>query len=385
MDERLNSNQEQAIAELAFAKAGYILTNIMGINTPENRGLSANGKGEKLAIIVNEKTDPKVIAVFKNAAESQGIEYDEVNFDDHAVGLDRFTNGIFDVALCLGTEMRDIRGKIEKEAKKQRIRMPEMPGLNLETLAKSDSFIETAQAMRERANEWIKVLADATELHFTNGEGTDLKIFIDPSEPWFPEVIDFTHRPLTDEHVPNDNLPGGELYKNPLVDRTEGALVLSSYLDTDVMAEAIVDEPVILKFYMGKVVSIEGGEAANKLRNYLAEKSKEDAAAGKDPQDAYRLSEVSVGTNKRARSYEEGDVVTLEAEKLLRFHVAIGSAGQESGDYARERNMTDSGSHLDLTLPSIYKLEATYKDGSKRTLLGPAGIMDRYRISNSKA
>ena len=63
------------------------------------------------------------------------------------------------------------------------------------------------------------------------------------------------------------NYPGGEVFVAPLEDGTDGVLVVD--LTVPYTVEGLVDEPVVLRFERGRVVSIEGGRAAQLLRELV--------------------------------------------------------------------------------------------------------------------
>jgi leucyl aminopeptidase (aminopeptidase T) len=64
------------------------------------------------------------------------------------------------------------------------------------------------------------------------------------------------------------NYPGGEVFVAPLEDGTDGVLVAD--LTVPYTVDGLVDAPVVLRFERGRVVSIEGGEAASMLRDLVA-------------------------------------------------------------------------------------------------------------------
>lgn len=101
------------------------------------------------------------------------------------------------------------------------------------------------------------------------------------------------------------NLPGGEVYVAPHEESAEGRLVVDLSL-----GDIPLDRPVVLTFRRGRVVSLEGGEAAWELRRRL----------GSDPQ-AWTVGELGVGANP----YVPVRGVASTDEKVLgTAHVALG-------------------------------------------------------------
>ena len=104
------------------------------------------------------------------------------------------------------------------------------------------------------------------------------------------------------------NLPAGEAYIAPLETEADGVLVV----DGSLAQIGIPDQPVRLEFRGGRVVNIEGGLAAARLRALLESLN--------DPS-VYVVGEFGVGTNPAARFVG----ITVEDEKILgTAHVAVG-------------------------------------------------------------
>ena len=104
------------------------------------------------------------------------------------------------------------------------------------------------------------------------------------------------------------NLPAGEAYVAPLETEADGVLVVDGRL----AQIGIPDQSVRLEFRGGRVVNIEGGHAAARLRSLLE---------GLNDQSAYVVGEFGIGTNPAARFVG----ITVEDEKILgTAHVAVG-------------------------------------------------------------
>ncbi len=114
------------------------------------------------------------------------------------------------------------------------------------------------------------------------------------------------------------NYPGGEIYVAPHADGADGVLVAD--LTVPYTVDGLVDEPVTLRFRHGRVTSIEGGRAADMLRDLVA-----GAGAGADV-----IAELGIGLNHAVRP--RGHVM-LDEKAGGTAHVAIGrNTGSYGGD-----------------------------------------------------
>jgi leucyl aminopeptidase (aminopeptidase T) len=111
------------------------------------------------------------------------------------------------------------------------------------------------------------------------------------------------------------NLPAGEAFVAPLATGADGVCVIDRSIA--LAGEGLVDEPIRLTFERGRIVSIEGGRAAESTRTAIAA-----AGAGADV-----VAELGVGTNERARI--TGSVITDE-KVLGTAHVAFGDNASPS-------------------------------------------------------
>ena len=102
------------------------------------------------------------------------------------------------------------------------------------------------------------------------------------------------------------NIPCGEAFIAPVEDSVNGTLVI----DASIAGVGLVDRDASFRIESGKVVEIEGGEAARRFEALLDESSKRQVA------------EFGIGTNDKA----EITGTTLEDEKVLdTCHVAFGN------------------------------------------------------------
>jgi leucyl aminopeptidase (aminopeptidase T) len=140
--------------------------------------------------------------------------------------------------------------------------------------------------------------------------GTDLTLRVG-GRPWKTDAT---------ELVPGEtaNYPGGEIFVAPHADGADGVLVAD--LTVPYTVEGLVDEPVTLRFERGRVTSIEGGKAADMLRELV-----ESAGKGADV-----IAELGIGLNHAVRP--RGHVM-LDEKAGGTAHVAIGrNTGSYGGD-----------------------------------------------------
>ncbi len=105
------------------------------------------------------------------------------------------------------------------------------------------------------------------------------------------------------------NYPGGEVFVAPREDAADGVLVAD--LTVPYTVEGLVDEPVTLRFEGGRVTSIEGGRAADMLRELVA-----NAGDGADV-----IAELGIGLYP---GLEPRGHVMLDEKAAQTAHVAIG-------------------------------------------------------------
>ena len=132
------------------------------------------------------------------------------------------------------------------------------------------------------------------------------------------------------------NYPSGEIFVAPHADGADGILVAD--LTVPYTVEGLVDEPVTLRFAAGRVTSIEGGRAADLLRELV-----ESAGAGADV-----IAELGIGLNHAVRP--RGHVM-LDEKAGGTAHVAI---GRNTGPYGGDN---EAAIHVDCVF-SAPELEA---------------------------
>jgi len=144
--------------------------------------------------------------------------------------------------------------------------------------------------------------------------GTDLTLGVS-GRPWKTDA---------GELVPGEtaNYPGGEVFVAPHADGADGVLVAD--LTVPYTVEGLVDEPVTLRFERGRVASIEGGRAADMLRDLV-----DSAGAGADV-----IAELGIGLNHAVKP--RGHVM-LDEKAGGTAHVAI---GRNTGTYGGDNEAT---------------------------------------------
>ncbi len=154
-------------------------------------------------------------------------------------------------------------------------------------------------------------LDGAREIRVRGGAGTDLTLRVE-GRRWLDDAL-----PLEPGGVAN--FPGGEVCIAPLADGADGVLVVDLTIPWG-PERGLLSEPVTLRFEGGRVRSIEGGEAADRLRQLV-----EDAGPGADV-----IAELGIGLNPTLRP--RGHVL-FDEKAAGTAHVAIGNnTGPYHGD-----------------------------------------------------
>jgi hypothetical protein len=153
-------------------------------------------------------------------------------------------------------------------------------------------------------------LEGTKEVHIRGRSGTDLRLRVE-GRPWLSDTL-----PL--EAGQGHNFPSGEVFVAPLKDGADGVLVAD--LTIPYTVDGLVDAPVTLRFERGRVVSIDGGHAAQMLRELVA-----DAGAGADV-----IAELGLGLHP---GLSPRGHTMLDEKAAKTAHVAIGrNTGGYGGD-----------------------------------------------------
>ena len=178
----------------------------------------------------------------------------------------------------------------------------------------SGELSQRAPDLSEVAHRLLAELEGAREVRVRGRAGTDLTLRVE-GRPWLTDAFALE---------PGDfsNYPGGEIYVAPHSDGADGVLVAD--LTVPYTVPGLVDQPVRLTFERGRVTAIEGGRAAQMLRELVA-----DAGRGADV-----IAELGIGLNPAVAP--RGHVM-LDEKAAKTAHVAIGrNTGSYGGDNEAE-------------------------------------------------
>lgn len=294
-------------------------------------------------------TDPRLIGILKDALDKRGIVYHEFvsNSETETEEVVALLNTYPVVwSSCNWDETRiDFYAVVDTIEDKQG-RMEDAAGLTVDALNNDGMLGESREVLHERLKRMEERLRESVGFHVRSVYGTDLIIALRPHQErrwaW-----------VTGEVDPGEwDNPGAEIFTTPDETGVNGVLMLP-VLQDEITREQGVDEFVRVIFHDGRIVKIDGGESAQKLRTYLEEMS----ARAEDPKSVAQCSEIAFGGSVNARSrvsdenaaYTHPGVSVLEAEKRLgTMHVAIGSA--QHGIEGSE-GFTESNVHVDFVLP----------------------------------
>ena len=185
----------------------------------------------------------------------------------------------------------------------------------------SPDLAEPARALIER-------LDGCETIRIRGGAGTDLALRVG-GRPWLTDAMPLGAGDFA-------NYPGGEVFVAPYRDGADGVLVAD--LTVPYTVDGLVDEPVTLRFERGRVTSIEGGRAAELLRELV-----ERAGDGADV-----VAELGIGLNPTVAP--RGHVM-LDEKAARTAHVAI---GRNTGSYGGDN---EASIHVDMIF-SVPEIEA---------------------------
>ena len=173
---------------------------------------------------------------------------------------------------------------------------------------------EPGADVAEEARAVLEQVAGCRTVRVRASGGTDLTLTV-ADRPWLTDAL-----PLGPGGVAN--YPGGEVFVAPHSDGADGVLVADVTVPYTV--PGLVDQPVVLRFEAGRVTAIDGGRAAQMLRELVA-----DAGTG-----AGVVAELGIGLNPAV--VPRGHVM-LDEKAAGTAHVAIGNnVGPLGGDNAAE-------------------------------------------------
>jgi hypothetical protein len=191
---------------------------------------------------------------------------------------------------------------------------------------------QPALDLSEAARKLLGDLDGADTVRIQGRGGTDLTLQV-TGRNWLTDAT-----PL--EPGEFANYPGGEIFVAPLADGADGVLVAD--LTVPYTVEGLVDEPVTLRFEGGRVQSIEGGRAAEMLRDIVEEAGPSGTV----------IAELGIGLNPSVRP--SGHVM-LDEKAARTAHVAIGN---NTGSYG---GTNESTIHVDC----VFSAPTLEVDGRK--------------------
>lgn len=201
------------------------------------------------------------------------------------------------------------------------IGMPEISVATLSSGAATADYAEVGRITKAVSD----LLAAGSEVHITSELGTNITFSI-AGRPCFE--LSGVFRPGTIACFPD-----GEAAMAPVEGTAIGAVVVDSSLHQIGM----LHEPVIWRFERGRVIAVEGGEAARRLQAILT---------AQGDSNSWNLGEFAVGTNPAAR---HGTTVSEDKKRLGSIHLAL-------GDNLTLGGQNKSLTHLDgvLSAPNLW-------------------------------
>jgi hypothetical protein len=164
------------------------------------------------------------------------------------------------------------------------------------------------------ARRLLEVFEGSRTIRVRGAAGTDLTLDVS-GRPWLSDSLPLSAGDFA-------NYPNGEIFVAPHSDGADGVLVTD--LTVPYTGDGLVDAPVTLRFAAGRVTAIEGGRAAQSLRELVA-----DAGRGADV-----VAELGIGFNPTVTP--RGHVM-LDEKAAGTAHVAIGrNTGSYGGDNEAE-------------------------------------------------
>lgn len=343
-------------------------------------GLQPNEKVLFLSHVDAKSTDRRLIEILKVVLDKKDIGHKEL-IADQKTKTAEISTLLSDYPVvwssCNWDKTRiDFYELTEESLPLAGARMEDAAGLTIESLDKEGMLGEGREVLHERLKRMNEKLKDAVGFHVRSSYGTDFTIRLRPDK-------DRQWAWVTGEVDPGEwDNPGAEIFTTPDEEGVDGILMLP-VLQDEITREQGVDEFVKVMFRHGRIVTIDGGKSAEKLRRYLERMSKKE---DKDPTSVIRCSELAFGASQYARSkvsdpklsYKHHGVSVLEAEKRMgTMHIAIGSAqhGSEGASGPTESNV-----HVDFVLPrSGLTVEAFNQDDNFRTEKNGRRLIDEGR------
>jgi thermophilic metalloprotease (M29) len=189
---------------------------------------------------------------------------------------------------------------------------------------------QPATDLSATARRLLETLEGSRTIHVRGAAGTDLMLDV-ARRPWLSDSLPLAAGDFA-------NYPNGEVYVAPHRDGANGVLVAD--LTVPYTVEGLVDAPVTLRFEAGRVTAIEGGRAAQSLRELVA-----DGGRGADV-----IAELGLGFNPNVQP--RGHVM-LDEKAAGTAHVAI---GRNTGSYGGDN-------HAEIHVDCVFSAPQVEADG----------------------
>ncbi|HVZ58823.1 MAG TPA: aminopeptidase [Patescibacteria group bacterium] len=322
-------------------------TNIQGEIVVARNVLETNlglREGDPLITLVDKdpsKTQKRLLKVIQGVSQRSGVDLHPVSVSpkghfseakqDMEANRDSY---VIDFSSAYGEE-------IYKMAKKYGNRIIFPLGAGAELFSPTGPMAEDIRTLQERLNRLEATLKDAVGMHITTPYGTDMSLPLRHLERrWFKETC--TDIPAG-AYV---NWPFGEIFTTPDERNVNGKLVLLSRDNAD-GEHSQAKAPIHVNVRDGVITSIQGEEDARILRKDMAKSAKQDAKDHNNPFDVYRIAEIGIGANSKAKADASA---TIEAEKALgTVHLAFGDSQHELEGV---EGFKAAASHLDFIIPN---------------------------------
>ena len=305
-------------------------------------------RGERFAIVVDDRTDGEIPYELFRAARDAGGEPVMVSFTARAMSGTEPPEPVAaamrsaDVVVCAAsTSLYHTTAKAEAQRAGARG--------NFNAPHRADAWRNGAMTadffeIRRHAERLAALLRETAVVRLTSPAGTDLTATIAGREPkaWLTGICRRSGEVSA--------LPGGEVSLPPIEGTSEG-VVIWERIASDLGALA---EPVRITVRAGRAVAVDGGAQAARLREVIA-----------SVRNADNIGEIGIGLNPVARI---GDDITESKKAHGTVHVALGDSANEYG------GLIESAVHLDgLVLSPTLELDGrpVIVDGRHAAELAP--------------
>lgn len=199
-----------------------------------------------------------------------------------------------DAVLCPTTMTLEYTHAV-RNASKAGVRIGSMPSVTQETIARC--LNADADKLAELTSEIKQALSDVSEVHIESELGTEVTIPVMKMKPYMSTGV-------LNSIGSHGSLPAGEVFIAPILDRTNGKVVI----DGSISQIGLLKDTVTIDFVKGFAEVISGKKTARVLSRIL----------NKVGDEARKISRVGVGTNHRAQfnGYVLEDKITLGAASI---------------------------------------------------------------------